>query len=161
MDSSVEKEGSEDCRTKGVFGGPPLESCKHALILSHMDILNLTIEDRRNQVQTWKPNMCNMSRFQSIFRDGLVFIEREKKHVHFDSSTTFMDSCRSHVNRRDKHQRNNNNNNNNEDDDVSVLNDDRLGTGGRVGVGGRVDGERMSERVFKSSLELIACPNTI
>ena len=68
-----------------------------------------------------------------------------------------MDSCRSNVNRRDKHQRNNNND---EDDDVSVLNDGKLGIGGRLGVGGRVDGVRMSDRVFKSSFELIAYPNT-
>ena len=123
-----------------------------------MEMLRFTIEDRRNQLQSWKSNVCHINRFHRFVHDSCVFVERIRKQVHFDSSIEFIDSCSSHLNRRGKHQQNHDDDKRS-NDDVSVL---RGGSGG-VGIGGNhglgVDGECMSDRVLKLSFELIAFPN--
>ena len=103
----MDKIGPEDCRAGGFsFCSLSLKSCRHEVIASHMEILKFTIEDKRKQLQSWKSNVCHIDRVHNVVHDSLVFVERVRKHVHFNPSTAFIDSCRSHVNRRDKRQHN-------------------------------------------------------
>ena len=47
-DSSVDKVGPEDCRTRGTSCcSLSLKSCRHEVIASHMEMLKFTIEDMR------------------------------------------------------------------------------------------------------------------
>ena len=75
------KIGAEDCRTGGSsvsenvgVGGDvehhlcveSLKSCRQKEISSHMSMLEIAIEDKRNQVQSWNSNMCHIHRHCSF-----------------------------------------------------------------------------------------------
>ena len=92
-------------------------------------------------MQSLKSNMCQIDRSHNVVR--------------FDSSIAFIDSCRSLVNRIDKHQQHHDDDN----DDVSVLKNGRVGIGGSHVQG--VDGECMSDRGFKSRGKSIAYSDTM
>ena len=67
-DSSVDKVGPEDCRTGGTsVCSLPLKSCRHEVIASHMEMLKITIEDRRNNCSHGNQMCATLIEFIMLF----------------------------------------------------------------------------------------------
>ena len=91
--------GTEDCRIGGNscsenvgVGGDvnhdlcvgSLKSCRQRKISSHMNMLEIAIEDRRNQVRSWNFDMCHIDRHYNFVHDGRAHVDRDCKSVGSD-----------------------------------------------------------------------------
>ena len=52
-----------------------LKSTRQEMISSHIEILKMTIEDKRHQVKSWNADICHIDRFQYFVHDVLMLIE--------------------------------------------------------------------------------------
>ena len=50
-----------------------LKSCRQEVISSHMEMLKVTTEDRRDQVQSWNADICHIIDFTMLFMT-IVFV---------------------------------------------------------------------------------------